>query len=473
MDICSKTGHLDVLEETRPILDDILKDPWFFDGFLFMPLKYGHVNILEFVYVQMGIDIGWQLQADWAGSVYHKACTFGHVPVVHWLLSKFSGQFDVMEVGMGGNCLQLAASRGHFEMLKYFYDSHCNDKQFFVKSSAGWSLLHEASCNGHLDIVQWLVDKFGSDKWTKPQIFYSHSRENSFHLAAKYGHLDVIQYLDREFGHHGLFDVTDDQKSLVNFAAEDGHFEIVQWALDNYPDKWNLLMVRQQTKRHVLHDATVGGNLAVLKYFNGHVQSPDRFCKDKDTDGCTLVHLAAKHGHYNILNWLLDEFPDGFDLTAKTSTGDNILHLASQGGYLATLKLLYSKLNNEKKQMFFEAGHRNYTVLNIAILRNHLSIVKWLRQTFPKGTFDLSKENWPEFRANAVYFAIIRDFMDMVKYLYKWQGDQVDFFALCCNGKPEELEHQIKAYHVNDRSRKWMQNTFPEKFKKYAEKKIY
>jgi ankyrin repeat protein len=99
--------------------------------------------------------------------------------------------------------------------------SHCNnqwryyedtDVHFFDKD--GWTALHRAAANGHIEIVKYLFEKggniniplkvnishsaFSSSNGRGFILFFSNGRQNGLsglHLAADNGHADVVKYL--------------------------------------------------------------------------------------------------------------------------------------------------------------------------------------------------------------------------------------------------------------------------------------
>ena len=68
-------------------------------------------------------------------------------------------------------------------------------------------------------------------------------------------------------------------------------------------------------------------------------QQPPRFLpQDTDNSGATILHLAARFGHHEVIDWLL-RF-GGSDPTAATNTGAPPVHYAAAKGDFPSLRLL-------------------------------------------------------------------------------------------------------------------------------------
>ena len=56
-----------------------------------------------------------------------------------------------------------------------------------------------------------------------------------------------------------------------------------------------------------------------------------------DVDCAAFLHAAASNGHYQLVNFLLDE---GVDCKTKTDEGRTALHGAAQNGHVEIVRLL-------------------------------------------------------------------------------------------------------------------------------------
>uniref|UniRef100_A0A8C4UZ43 Espin n=1 Tax=Falco tinnunculus TaxID=100819 RepID=A0A8C4UZ43_FALTI len=104
-------------------------------------------------------------------------------------------------------------------------------------------------------------------------------------------------------------------------------------------------------------------------------QQPPRFLpQDTDNSGATILHLAARFGHHEVIDWLL-RF-GGSDPTAATNTGALPVHYAAAKGDFPSLRLLLghcpSTLSAQTKT--------GATPLYLACQEGHLEIIQYLVQ---------------------------------------------------------------------------------------------
>jgi hypothetical protein len=87
----------------------------------------------------------------------------------------------------------------------------------------GETPLYRAACQGHLEVVQFLVRDGGAavdqaDKYGQTPLF----------IAAREGHLEVVQWLVRDGG-AAVDQADEDGETPLSIAALYGHLEVVQW----------------------------------------------------------------------------------------------------------------------------------------------------------------------------------------------------------------------------------------------------
>ncbi|NWH80794.1 ESPN protein, partial [Piaya cayana] len=104
-------------------------------------------------------------------------------------------------------------------------------------------------------------------------------------------------------------------------------------------------------------------------------RQPPRFpLQDTDNSGATILHLAARFGHHEVIDWLL-RF-GGSDPTAATDTGALPVHYAAAKGDFPSLRLLLghcpSTLSAQTKT--------GATPLYLACQEGHLEIIQYLVQ---------------------------------------------------------------------------------------------
>ena len=88
----------------------------------------------------------------------------------------------------GYTSLHLASDNGHLEIVKYLVEICCADSE--AKSNGGWTALHFASYSGHLEIVRYLVEVCHVDKEEK-----TNSGQKAYDVALRNKKNSIFEYL--------------------------------------------------------------------------------------------------------------------------------------------------------------------------------------------------------------------------------------------------------------------------------------
>lgn len=91
----------------------------------------------------------------------------------------------------------------------------------------------------------------------------------------------------------------------------------------------------------------------------------------KDSNGNSILHLAALNGRTELVKWLIDR---GMDPTDINKNGDSILHLAALNGRTELVKWLIK----EKRIYPDNTNRQGNTALQLAAYGGHTELVKWL-----------------------------------------------------------------------------------------------
>jgi hypothetical protein len=149
-------------------------------------------------------------------SLYY-ASEFGLADVVRWLVSEFDPDVNV-QGGYHGNALQAASYLGHLDIVQFLVEKGAD---FNVQNGNHGNALQAASCSGHLDIVQFLAKK-GVDVNAQCGVY-----GNALQAASWSGHLDVVEFLAEkgadvnvQGGCYG---------NALQAASASGHLDVVQF----------------------------------------------------------------------------------------------------------------------------------------------------------------------------------------------------------------------------------------------------
>lgn len=215
----------------------------------------------------------------------------------------------------------IAASKGNLEALKFLADS--------AHQMLDERTLLVASTNGHLDVVQWLVEE------SCPRSPYLCMQ------AAKEGHFHVVRWLRGRGFPLEHFSIAKRGVPVAWAAANRGNLPFLQWAVEEGA------ILNEDT----CCGAAAGGHLDALQWL---------VSKGCPWDEQTL-HAAASWGHLAVFLWaiaqgapferdqLILDAAEGGNLELLKAVrnlgcewqGDAVL-LAAQGGHLETLKWMVS-----------------------------------------------------------------------------------------------------------------------------------
>ncbi len=177
--------------------------------------------------------------------------------------------------------------------------------------------LQQAAMRGDMRECDWWLSR-GVDLNEKDKV-----GETALHKAAKADCAEVMEMLILRGAN---VNAVDDKGQTPLFFASSPN--IARILLDNKAE----LMYRDKLSKSVLHSAAASGNIDVAQFF----------LAKKISIGATSVegtplHLAAKHGHPRMVDFLLSK---GADKNAKANHNITPIYLASQHGHEEIVKTL-------------------------------------------------------------------------------------------------------------------------------------
>ena len=112
------------------------------------------------------------------------------------------------------------------DRAKYLVDEkHCDPA---CKKNDGWTPLHLACLNGHLDVAKYLVDEKHCDPASKDKDCCT-----LLHSACQNGHLTVVKYLvDNSHCDHFIYKSKHNMTSPFSLALDKEHFDIVSFLIE-------------------------------------------------------------------------------------------------------------------------------------------------------------------------------------------------------------------------------------------------
>ena len=183
--------------------------------------------------------------------------------------------------------------------------------------------IHDAARNGDLDQVRSLVEELGVN------IVNDHSQAHyemtPLHFASDNGHLPVVQFL-MESG----ADVNDRDRwgqTPVHFASGKGHLPIVQHLMEHGAD----IHDRNVLEMTPLHIASKQGHLSIVQHLVEHGADVSA----QECDGNTALHLARSRDHTAVVHYLKH--------TVKVRRCHSLIQYLAENGFWNNQKTLKRK----------------------------------------------------------------------------------------------------------------------------------
>jgi len=128
-------------------------------------------------------------------------------------------------------------------------------------------------------------------------------------------------------------------KALLLDAVRLGHTQLVDALLQELDS--SDIRASQETKREILQEWALTGQLTIGPGDPcWKLVSPIDVLQHQDASGNTPLHIAAKHGHRDVVKTLLDA---GVDINRNNNNGETALFLASKHGHRSIVHLLLQK----------------------------------------------------------------------------------------------------------------------------------
>uniref|UniRef100_A0A8C5ID17 Uncharacterized protein n=1 Tax=Junco hyemalis TaxID=40217 RepID=A0A8C5ID17_JUNHY len=191
--------------------------------------------------------------------------------------------------------------------------------------------LHIASHRGHADAARQLLHH------KAPVNAQDKQAKSPLHLAAEQGHRTLAEMLLKAKADPNAQDK--EKKTPLHAAALRGHLSIVELLLA----KKGRAGAKDMDGCTPLHYATMKGNTDILKLLLA--SGKNKNINDRNVWRKTALHIAAEHGHGELINVLLSH---GAAINASDSSRDTALHCACRAGHLSAVSALLSWARGEK-----------------------------------------------------------------------------------------------------------------------------
>ncbi|MDR3502070.1 MAG: ankyrin repeat domain-containing protein [Legionella sp.] len=189
--------------------------------------------------------------------------------------------------------VQYVAAKGQLDILQWLINDNIFSEFSLIE---GENAILLAVSKGHVTIVEWVHQQFGRQIITAQ---YKNGYDGIL-LAAYYGHLPLLKWF---YGHNYSFAAQAKSGFSPLLAAIRGnHYKVVEWLLNEGPNVHEL-GATSNVQQNPVWLATWLGHLEILQLLDQKGYN----LQGVDTDGDTVLHLAAMNGFSRVVLWLLNE----------------------------------------------------------------------------------------------------------------------------------------------------------------------
>ncbi len=421
------------------------------------------------------------------------AATNGHLDVVHWLLDTFPDKWSIKQCPWQAYSLLFgASSMGQLKVLTYlhqrdpdlltrifgqssrFLDS---ERQLartdlvymtsgttallpYSTSTDKWELCLKAIQNGHLPVLDWLLKthfnlfKFQQEYLDLTMLSLSEIPVGQafVRLSASNGHLDILQYLDTNYKDALQAIVQQNANDTANFAAYNGHLDVLKWYLGVFPQMKSSLAFPDDEGKTILFPAC---HLDILKHLYSITPDVGLDFGQRAPDGHSLLSHSASLGNADVLQWLLETFPDQWKTTdysqvvqvSSSKTGSKYIQI------LKTLKTMHPKITIKVGDLHCKGQN----ILQNIGSRGSIDDLEWMFVNIA-GRWELKMRLIDG--KSILHLAAENGHLDFLKHLQAQHTTNVDFFL---KDYKENTVWNIALNKEDTLMLEWMFLTFPKK----------
>ena len=244
-----------------------------------------------------------------------------------------------------------AARSGDVEKVREILE--CGKCTVNCTDFVGWTLLHWACLQAHVDVVRVLVSEFKADMTIQTLFGYT-----ALHFSCRDGHVDIVRTLVKHKVNVNAR--TDSGDTPLTLAAREGHDNVVHALLYSQC----LVDAKGQDGYTALHYSCRYGHVDIVKALVNQKANVNAKTDSSDTP----LTLAAREGHDNVVHALLSDSQCQVD--AKGQDGYTALHYSCRYGHVDIVRTLVS--NKASVNAMTDSGE---TPLLLAAREGHDNVV--------------------------------------------------------------------------------------------------
>lgn len=339
---------------------------WIVEKYPFFIIKNMHSNNLDFIpfLCQHVISCGNLYVLEWLletvrGAISNRslylflifACKEEQLEIVEWLLERYS----ILKETDNNFLLELIKTNiiygnAHivYWLIQKFDAAEDVSKNLDV-------LVMKAACNGNFIILLWFMQQFP----VKTARIIKINVRPIINKSLECGYVSILYWLERRNFYFRRCNVVYGP-TYIEKAAENGHFDAVQWAYAIFP------IIFKNKELCICSKAANGGHLQLLKWLF------DTFQMKHSQHINNIFMAAARGGNVHIMQWL-----EGFDHSNMIANSKKkVISIAAEIDSVPLMRWVYSKFQIDGSKVYREA-----------VKFKSSNILKWMLQNDPPRGF--------------------------------------------------------------------------------------
>ncbi|XP_052810784.1 transient receptor potential cation channel subfamily A member 1 homolog isoform X1 [Mya arenaria] len=255
----------------------------------------------------------------------------------------------------GNTSLMLAVQSGKYNFVSFMIK---RGAPINVQNKMLVTPLHLAAIKGDLRIVELLVER-GAQVGV-----LTHDQQTPLHKACLYNNCECIKFLLDSGSNIEARDM--DNFSPLLLAAVYGHANAVKMLIERGAD----VTVEDKNDKTVVFLAAEENKLDVLQVLTANRGTRD-LIDHRDEENNSPLHIAARHGHINIVKCLME---NGAMISLKNDMEQTPMHMAAEHGWIGVVREIAGKDKNSLN----DGDENSNTALHLAADGGHIQLVKTL-----------------------------------------------------------------------------------------------
>ena len=291
-------------------------------------------------------------------TILHHACRTKNSKLARHLIEYFPDLLKIRDK-TGKSPFLISGLSGSVELVNYLISRGFD---LIDKDNNGETVLHKACSEGKMELVQYLVEDY-------PDMLTIRDKkgQSPFLVTGFSGSVELVKYLISQGC--DVMDKDDDGQTVLHYACNTGQLELAQYLPDNYPD---MLTIRDKLGQSPFLHSGFSGSVELVKYliFRGS----DVY--DKDNDGWTILHEACKEGKLELVQYLVENYPDM--LTIRDKSGQSPFLVTGTSGSVELVEYLISRGLD-----VFDNDNNGRTILHYANQNKKKELKQFLVRNYP------------------------------------------------------------------------------------------